>query len=58
MVPNVGTMARKSREAEVTIARNCRFPEVRIYVFEAKQLSFYGIAGCESLKLMVPNLKK
>ena len=27
-VPNLGTN-------EVTIARNCRFPEVRIYVFEA-----------------------
>ena len=24
---------------EVTIARNCLFPEVRIYVFEAKRLS-------------------
>jgi hypothetical protein len=39
MVPNMGTMARKSREAEVTIARNCQFPAVRIYVFEAKRLS-------------------
>ena len=26
-------------EPKVTIARNCRFPEVRIYVFEAKRLS-------------------
>ena len=26
-------------EPEVTIARNCRFREVRIYVFEAKRLS-------------------
>ena len=54
MVPNVGTKGYHGKELpvprpwnlrfptwepEVTIARNCRFPEVRIYVFEAKQLS-------------------
>ena len=54
MVPNVGTRGYHGKELpvprpwnlrfptwepEVTIARNCRFPEVRIYVFEAKQLS-------------------
>jgi len=37
---------------------NCRFPEVRSYVFEAKRLSLQGTAGSQSLKLMVPNLKK
>ena len=40
------------------MARNCRFPEVRIYVFEAKQLSLQGTVDSQSLKLMVPNLKK
>jgi len=40
------------------IAGSCRFPEVRIYVFEAKQLSLQGTADSQSLKLMVPNLKK
>ena len=54
MVPNVGTKDYDDKElpvpkpwnlrfltweSEVTIARNCRFLEVRIYVFEAKQLS-------------------
>ena len=52
MLPNLGTIGyhelpvpRPSNlrfptwEPEVTIATNCRFPEVRIYVFEAKRLS-------------------
>ena len=53
-VPNVGTKGYHGKELpvprrwnlrfptwepEVTIATNCRFPEVRIYVFEAKRLS-------------------
>ena len=73
MVPNVGTKGYHGKELPVpdletygfptwkpegTIARNCRFPEVRIYVFEAKQLSLQGTAGSQSLKLMVPSLKK
>ena len=40
------------------MARNCQFPEVRTDVFEAKRLSLKGAAGSQSLKLMVPNLKK
>ena len=54
MVPNVGTKGYHGKELpvprpwnlrfptwepEVTIAGNCQFPEVRIYVFEAKRLS-------------------
>ena len=54
MVPNLGTRGYHCKqlpvprpwnlrfptwEPEVTIARNCRFPEVRIYVSEAKRLS-------------------
>ena len=73
MVPNVGTKGYHGKELpiprpwnlrfptwepEVAIARNCRFPEVGIYVFEAKQLSLQGTADSQSLKLMVPNLKK
>ena len=73
MVPNVGTKGYHGKELpiprpwnlqfptwepEVTIARNCQFPEVWIYVFEAKQLSLQGTADSQSLKLMVPNLKK
>ena len=45
-VPNAGNQ-------RLPLQWNCWFPEVRIYVFEAKWLSLY-----ESLKLMVPKLKK
>ena len=53
LVPNLGTMGYHGKElpvarpwnlrfptweTDVTIARNCRLPEVRTYVFEAKQL--------------------
>ena len=57
-VPRPWNLQFPTWEPEVTIARNCRFPEVRIYVFEAKQLSLKGTAGSQSLKLMVPSLKK
>ena len=54
MLPNLGTIGYHCNELpvpkgwnwwfptwepKVTMARNCRFPEVRTYVFEAKQLS-------------------
>ena len=70
MVPNVGTKGYHGKELrvprpsnlrfptwepEVTIARNCRFPEVRTYF--SRSLATI-IAGCDSLKLIVPNLKK
>ena len=38
-VPRPWNLRFPTWEPEVTIARNCRFPEVRIYVFEAKRLS-------------------
>ena len=73
IVPNLGTTGYHCKELPVprgwnswfltsepgvTIASNCRFPEVRTYVFEAKRLSLERTAGSQSLKLMVPNLKK
>ena len=42
------------------MARNCRFPGLETYGSQPgnQRLPLQGIAGCESLKLMVPNLKK
>ena len=55
--PHLETYGSQPGNQRGTIARNYRFPEIRIYVFEAKQLSLQGIADSQSLKLMVPNLK-
>ena len=75
LVPNLGTKGHHAKELpvprpwnlrfptwepEVTIARNCRFPEVRIYVFEAKPekvpLPVEGSVDCKKLELMVLNV--
>ena len=96
LVPNLGTMGYHCKELpfpkgwnwwfptwqpKVTMARNCRFPDLETYGSQPgnQRLPLQGIAGsqkleflfsklsnyhyvrncrCESLKLMVPNLKK
>ena len=74
MVPNVGTKGCHGKELPVprpcdletygSQPGNHGLPlqgiaaEVRIYVFEAKRLSLKGTVGSQSLKLMVPSLKK
>ena len=45
-------------EPQGAIAKSCVFLEIRTYVFDARPLPSEGTAGSQSLKVMVPNLKK
>jgi hypothetical protein len=45
-------------EPQVTMARNCRFPDLETYGSQPgnQRLPLQGTAGSESLELLVPNL--
>ena len=59
-VPEVWNSLLPTWEPQVTIARNCRFPEVGTHGSQPghQRLPLQATAGSQRLELMLPNLEK